>query len=105
MVQICAKDGENNQILVMGMDTEDNGIYITSKKKKSYGRKIDNSHDIEYLEEVPPYLLPEILDRNSMDDTMSPELTSFINAMWEMAAEEDPWYMTVLETEAELAEA
>jgi len=77
--------------MVMLMDSN-RMISIQSRKKN--GRRRDSSHDLDEYYEVNPLIAQEIFERGSIHAPMSQELQAFIEDMWEMAEELDPWFIT-----------
>jgi hypothetical protein len=67
---------------------------ISIQSKKRTGRKRDYSHDLDDYYEANPLIAQEIFDRNSVYAPMSQELQAFVDEMWEMAEELDPWFIT-----------
>ena len=88
-IAICERS-QNGLPMVMVMNPK-RMISIQSKKR---GKRYDYSHDLDEFGEANPLLAQEIFDRGGINAPMSDQLQSFVEDMWEMAQELDPWFIT-----------
>lgn len=85
------KYGKNSVQLVLD---EESDTVAMRKKRASRGEE----HDIEELSELMPSLVIEVKDKCRTKDRgqFSHQLIQFIDDMWAMAAEIDPWYQNFI---------
>ena len=94
-----AERSQEGHPMVMVMNSQ-RMISIQSKKR---GKRYDYSHDLDEYGEANPLIAQEIFDRGGdLHAPMSEQLKSFVEDMWDMAQELDPWYITDPSEEEEL---